>query len=502
MAQRTIGIDISEDLISGVVVSGKGRDVRVVDCATVAFVEQSEVAGKLLLLLEQLDWQGGRCISGVSLSLFSLRNLSLPFTSEKKIGQILPFELEEHLLMPVSEQIFGAVTTSQGEDGSRVFVAAIEKRILQEHLQALKSSGLDPEKICMSGYALADYICATGHEGTDFLLLYGDISSMTLVVCHQKKIVFMRRLPYSEKVFTDTVFSFNGREIKVSDQGAADSAVHDLCTLIQRSIECFAMQADMDVKPAHIILGGPMQLARGFQDQLKRELGLPCKACNLGQAGAAVIGKNIAEQWVPALYDRALALALQGEGKKPAFDFRKDEFALPARLLGSRKQAVSLALAAGLILAACLGYLFFDYKSLQNRHGQLVLQMKQVFKASFPDAARIVDPLAQMRSKLQEVQAPTVSMPLYTQEQRVLAILADISSRVPPSLSMHVTRMVIDEDSIKIKGTTDAFNNVNTIKKLLSKSQRYVEVAIVSATKSKEKNGVRFEIRLQLEENS
>ena len=502
MAQLTIGIDISDDLISGVVVSGKGRDVRVVDCATVAFVEQSEVAGKLSGLLEQLGWQGGRSISGISLSHFSLRNLFLPFTSEKKIDQILPFELEEHLLVPVSEQVFGAVTTNQDEDGSRVFVAAIEKRILQEHLDTLKNAGSEPEKICMSSYVLADYLCATGHEGTDFLLLYGDISSMTLAVCHQKKIVFMRRLSYPEKVFTDAVFSFNGRAIKVSDQGAADTAVHDLCSIIQRSIERFAMTVDMDVKPAHIILGGPMQLAHGFQVQIKRELGLPCKACNLGQAGAAVIDKSIAEQWVPALHDRPLSLALQGEGKKPVFDFRKDEFALPTRLLGSRKQAVSLALAAGMVLAACLGYLFFDYKSLQNRHGQLASQMKHVFKASFPDATRIVDPLAQMRSKLQEVQAPTVSMPLYTQEQRILAILADVSSRVPDSLSMHVTRMVVDEDSIKIKGTTDAFNNVNTIKKLLSKSSRYVEVAIVSATKSKEKNAVRFEIRLQLEENS
>jgi general secretion pathway protein L len=107
-----------------------------------------------------------------------------------------------------------------------------------------------------------------------------------------------------------------------------------------------------------------------------------------------------------------------------------------------------------------------------------------------------------MRARMQKVQAPTVSMPLFTREQRIMVILADISSRIPKNISMHVTRMVIDQDSVKIKGTTDAFNNVNTIKKLLAKSARYTDVSIVSAAKAKEKIVIRFEIRLQLGEAS
>jgi general secretion pathway protein L len=107
-----------------------------------------------------------------------------------------------------------------------------------------------------------------------------------------------------------------------------------------------------------------------------------------------------------------------------------------------------------------------------------------------------------MRSRLQEAQAPTVSMPLFTQEKRVLAILADISSRIPSSVSIHVSRLVIDLDSVRIKGTTDAFNNVNSIKKMLAKSGRFADVNIVSATKTKNKNVIRFEIRLLLREAS
>ena len=92
-------------------------------------------------------------------------------------------------------------------------------------------------------------------------------------------------------------------------------------------------------------------------------------------------------------------------------------------------------------------------------------------------------------------------MPLFTREKRILAILADISTLVPADVSLHVSRMLIDQDSVKIKGTTDAFNNVNTIKNLLARSPRFSEVTIVSATKAKDKNIIRFEINLQLGEN-
>lgn len=502
MAQQTIGIDISDELLSGVVVSRKGRDIRVVDCATVAINDKTDITDQLSALVEQLHWRGEDCVSGISLSHFSLRNLCLPFTSEKKIEQILPFELEEHLLVPVSEQVFSAITTSQNDDGSHLLVAAIEKEFLRHHLDTLKNAGVEPAKVCMSCFVLADYLCEAGRDGQDFLLLYGDLGSMTLVVCHQKKIVFMRRLSYPEAVFTDAVFSFNGQEVSIADQETADTAVHSLCTIIQQSLERFVAASGMDLKPDHVILAGPMQLAAGFREIVEQELGLPCNVANLRMSGAATLVKDVGEKWIPALFDRPLSLALQGENRKISFDFRKDEFALPSHLLGSKKQMFALALAAGLLLAVSFGYLFFDYNSLKIQHNNLADQMKQVFKASFPEATRVVDPLAQMRARLQEVQAPTVSMPLYTQEQRILAILADISSRIPDSISMHVSRLVIDEDTVRIKGTTDAFNNVNTIKKLLADSVRYLDVAIVSATKSKEKNAIRFEIRLQLEENS
>ncbi len=502
MAHCTLGIDISDELLSAVVVSGKGRDAQVLACGHLGLEEHAEVQDLLPPLLEQLDWQGGRCVSGLSLSCFSLRNLFLPFTQEKKIQQILPFELEEHLLTPVDQQIFTNVSTGESEAGTSLLAAAIEKQRLLQHLTDLEAAGLDPEKVCPASFVLADYLSTSGADGRDFMLLYGDMGSMTLAICHQQQIVFMRRLSYPEKVFTDALFTFDGRAVRVADQGVAEEAVSTLCGFVQRSRDYFAYSGDVDVQADHVIVAGPMQMAPGFQKQIEQELGLPCRACNLVQSGSARLSSHAAENWLPAIYDRPLALALQVDSKKISFNFRRDEFARKGHLLGSKKQTLAFALAAGVLVVLLFGYLIVDYQSLKNRHDTLADSMEQVFTKSFPKVTRIVDPLMQMRAKLQEMQAPTVSMPLFTQEKRILAIVADISARIPAALTLHVSRLVIDQDSVKIKGTTDAFNNVNTIKKALAESDRYRDVSIVSAAKAKDKNVIRFEIKLELGESS
>ncbi len=65
-------------------------------------------------------------------------------------------------------------------------------------------------------------------------------------------------------------------------------------------------------------------------------------------------------------------------------------------------------------------------------------------------------------------------------------------------MQVQVDRLVLDREAVSIRGATDAFNNVNSMQSLLSKSGRYAEVKIVSAAKGKQDEGILFEIRLQL----
>jgi general secretion pathway protein L len=83
-------------------------------------------------------------------------------------------------------------------------------------------------------------------------------------------------------------------------------------------------------------------------------------------------------------------------------------------------------------------------------------------------------------------------------DRTVLEILNDISARVPKDLEVQVDRMVVDQDGVQIRGTTDTFNTVDSIKKGLESSEMYRDVVIASANLDQSGKGVRFEIKMEL----
>ncbi len=128
-------------------------------------------------------------------------------------------------------------------------------------------------------------------------------------------------------------------------------------------------------------------------------------------------------------------------------------------------------------------------------------QMEQLYRKQFVGATRIQDPYVQMKVAVREMESSETNMPVYADQQRILGLLADISLRIPDTLSLQVSRMVIDQKAIRMRGMTATFNTVNEIKSLLSQSPLYRDVQIVSATADKKTRKIRFEIQLELGES-
>ena len=58
--------------------------------------------------------------------------------------------------------------------------------------------------------------------------------------------------------------------------------------------------------------------------------------------------------------------------------------------------------------------------------------------------------------------------------------------------------MVVDQEGIQMRGRTDTFNTVDSIKKGLESSEKYKDVVIASANLDQSGKGVRFEIKMDL----
>jgi len=497
MKRQVLGLDITDEFVAAAVLRQSGQDREVTAFGLQRYHHREELAESLRRLLEQVIWKEGACVCGISLAGVSLRNITIPFTDKKKIVQVLPMELEDQLLRPVGDQLVEFVVTGGDEEKSTILVASLRKDTMQKWLDLFGGSGLNPESVTLRTVALAEQLERRSVRGEGFILIDAGLHSVNLAIVEQGTVIFLRRLPYADRVFTAHPFVYDDDGPRITDHGVAMECIRLLCADIRRSMGLLQLETGIESLPERIIISGCLGRFDSIREKIAEELGREVVQGNLRKQAGVSMGKEAAEKWDPGTCDHALALALQGLQKKTGFNFRKDEFAPPKLLLASGQQLIAASVLLFLVLAGSFLYLGYGYRDLNARHAELDEGMVKLFKETFPEATRIVDPLVQMKTNLRNVQAPAIATPIFSGDKRALNILADISERIPGNVEIHVSRLVIDDESVMIKGTTDTYNNVNIIQGVLRQSPEYDDVAIVSAAAEKESGLVRFELKMR-----
>jgi len=499
MGKKSLGIDISDDQITGVVLDQLGKSTMVTACLSLPLSDHLDVAQQARLLGEQLGWREGVCVCGLPLSLLSVRNLTLPFQDVKKIAQTLPFEIEEQLIVPFDTLITDFLVSETTDSGSSIIAFAAEKTFLGGLLDGLQGL-IDPEIIIPGVVPLAEQVANHNRDNKTLLLLSADLHSITMVLILGKRPLFYRRLSYPEQMILQPPFFFDNGQVVAADMAAIEQGIRLFCGSIERSLDYFHLERALESRPEQIVLTGPLAELDAIADMIASAMQLPVEKLDLFSAGAIDCAEEVCAQGQSQRFDQAVSLALQGFGQKAAINFRKESFTKKRALFSTRKQLWG-AITAVAVLASCFfGYMWNDYRLLQHRDKAIRDEMSTIYKQTFPKIAKVHEPYAEMKVALKTVQGPEAPTPLFATDKRVLGLLADISTRIPESLALQVNRLAIDRDSILIKGTTNTYNSVDMIKNSLSASSRYKAVQIVSATADKEnKSGiVRFEIQLQL----
>ena len=497
MKRQVLGLDINDEYVAATVIRMSGNEKVVTAFGFEQFHNKDELAEVLPLLLEKVGWREGKCVCGISLSGVSVRNISIPFTESRKIEQILPLELEDQLLHPVRNQLIEYIVSRVEENQSHLLVTALEKDAMQHDLDLLNVVKLKPETVTMRTIVLAEQLQKLGDLPDGFILVDADLHAARIAIVIHEKIVFVRRLDYPDKVITDQPFVFGSEGAKIAYHEEAIESFISLCKDIKRSMGLYQLESGIDYLPEKIVLTGSMAQIPECKDRLESDFEGAVELGNLRELASVKLDEGVQEEWYPGLYDHSLSLALQGFGRKATINFRKDEFALSKLYRASQTYLAAAAGVFVLILAGIFIYLGYDYRTLDSRYDVLGDRMKVLFKETFPETTRIVDPLVQMKTNLRNVQAPSIATPIFSGDKRALNILADISGRVPTSIEIHVARLVIDNESVMLKGTTDTFNNVNLIQSVLRKSPAYEDVDIVSAAAERDSGLIRFELKLK-----
>lgn len=501
MGRKSLGIDIGDSWITGVVVEQQRKKLAIITSRAVSLPQGVDTAQQVRLFCQQIGRYDGNSVFGLPLSLLSVRNLSLPFRDTNKIAQALPFELEEQLLVPIETLMVDFSLIKDTGPRGRIVAFAVEKALLADLLTDLQGT-VDPQRIIPSMAVLAEQVARTFDHRRDFLLVHADFHSISLALVHGETPVFFRRLPYPEEMILHPPFYLAENEVVMGDRSMAEQCVRVFCASLEQSLNYYYLESGSKRRPDRVVLTGPLAEVEALHSMVAGGLNLSVEVPALLPATGEGATDEASGTLSKRRFDSALSLALQGLRRKSALNFRKDEFAVKRKIFANRRQMIAAGVVTACVVLSLLGYIWHDYRQLQYRDRVLKDEMRAVFRQTFPTVTTIREPFVEMQAALRALESSEPPAPLFAADKRVLALLADISTRIPASVDLRVSRLVIDRESILVRGITDTFQAVDTMKNSLSISPRYREVEIVSATADMARNTsiIRFELRLRLVE--
>ena len=139
--------------------------------------------------------------------------------------------------------------------------------------------------------------------------------------------------------------------------------------------------------------------------------------------------------------------------------------------------------------------LFFDSYRLKQRVMHLDRQIVAVFRSTFPDIKRIVDPVHQMRREIKDVQKKAYLTDDSGKSILTIDLLNEISRFIPETVDVEFTRLVMGPENLLIDGNTDTFNAVDEMKSRLETAKLFRGVTISSANIDRAANRVQFKLR-------
>ena len=499
MPRTIIGLDISEDTVAAVQVKSMLQGYQVTGCTAVPITEAGGISVALKAVCEDIDPKGSVCNSVIEDGHVSFRNLSMPFTDLKKIRQTLVFELETMMASSVDKHLVDFIEVNRGGSQTDLIAATVNRAYISEHLADFEPLGVEPEILDVRNLPLANQLLVQPNTPENGMLLCLGSKKCTMILFFSKKVVLIRPMLFNAKGLAAVASQAAKREQESAafDSGPYEAALLALCKSISLTLRGFQIEAGNQLKPEHVFITGPGALLPETAEIVSKGLALPVTLLNLPQAAGNIqLSGPVTARYNPPLMDNALGLAIREGKKAKGFNFRREEFQIKTQLVKIKKELIHASVYLSIIFVLLAVNWFVDYRDLQNRTAAFDSQIKAIFTETFPEITNIVDPIHQMNTKISELKNASGASPGMNINSSVLETLNDISARIPTELEVQVDRMVVDQEGIQIRGTTDTFNTVDSIKKGLESSEMYRDVIIASANLDPSGKGVKFEIKM------
>ena len=484
MSRKILGLDIRPDAVSAVLIDSSIKGTVIEAHGYVPLSGRKEdrngLSASIETIEQKMDISDAICVASFPADEISFRNIQVPFKGPKKIKKILPYELEPTLLFPVEDLIidFIHIEIPDLTNTNNLITAAVEKSKLQSFLDTLATFNIEPVIVTVGGYPTAFSLANFLDSHKNWFFVDIDNHKSTIFIILSGRVCLIRSFPIHS--------------------AARLYKIKSLCGNIRRTIYALEKILGLDFESNGGFITGCGIDDLGFDKDMEQALGIPIERVDMLRSADILKPQSLPPSWIPSLMDNALSLALMEiEGAK-GFNFRKGPFALKKFWEENKKNLIQTGVFFVLVLSLGWFNVFLDSYFMEKRLARLNHQITGIFTSTFPEIKNIVDPVQQMKIKIQQA-GNNALLPGETEKQiRAIDILNTISKAIPKEMDVILKTFVMGSESVSISGDTDSFNSVDNIKNRLEQSDIFKKITISAANIDKFDKRVRFKLKVNL----
>lgn len=467
-------------------------------------------------------WRNGlyatdRLVTAIPCQDLFVRTLSFPFKDSTKLAQVVPFEVENLVPMPLEDLAIGSLILPPGHTaeglareskGSEVLVTAAPRDKVAEHLRFLAQADVEPSAINVDAMALFSVTQYLQEEGAavpqDLAIIDVGASKTTLCLVQGGRPLLLRTILWGGNHLTHALAvrhacSFADAE-RLKRTMAVDQ-VHGLLEPILKELR-ITLQAQLGNERSRLthcwVCGGGAKLQE-VGGYLSRQLGLYPVGPRQG------FGAD-----TPRAFSIAFGLAIHPKIIRPRWRFTSAPMELALDLKGvtdaaspdsaTTKQDRRLAIAAGLVIAILA---IVDFSIHFWLHDQRVARLKATlhsqYEQFFGPGAAPGEELDQAQYRIGVLDKALGAVD--TAEGKVLHTLSTFVKQLPPGTTVKVRELTVDGTTLLMEGETTSFDAVERLKQTFASSPRLKDVAVTETRVGAGPNQVVFRITVTVEKS-
>ena len=467
-----VGIDIGKTHVRAASLSVGYKRLSLARLEEVALDATTSLESALQQLAPLLDHADGLAVAIDGDQAF-IHRISIPATAQKRLEEVLPFEVEANVPVDIDELVFDYRSLRRRGSSDPVVVMTAAARIdtVRARIELIKTAvGRQPDRVGCGPLVLANLVSVISPlrgAGPFALVDLGAERTEVTVLAH------------GEAVFVRTL-----------SQGVAGlpATADALASELRQTFLSAAVAVGGDLQAAYLVGGGAA--ASGAAEYLAYEVGVPITPL------PALELEGVTDERAPSMprFAKAIALSLGASGRARDVDLRRGPLEYQ-RGFGFLKE--KLPILSGLGAAIAISFVFSNWaqmRALDREHEVLAAQLASVSKEVLGESVSDADGASEALTKAQANEEAD-PMP----QVDAFDVIVELSKVIPSSMIHDIEEFDMQRAHVKVVGVVGSTADAQSIASEMGKHPCVKDPKIAKITQlvnsDRQKYVLEFDVR-------